>query len=141
MNAKQYLDQIGQKDRQINNKIKELAGLRELSTNITAQSDSERVQSSISGDKTCDIVAKIVDMQNEINWLIDEFVDLRQEVIRTIENLAGTYEYDVLHKRYVQFMTFDAIADSIIKKNGECMSRQGIYIIHKKALKKVENFL
>ena len=55
-----------------------------------------------------DSIDRVVDLEKEINALIDRLIDLKQEIIRTIELLNAT-EYDVLHKRYIQGMTFDEI--------------------------------
>ncbi len=142
MNAKQYLNQIKRLDTQINNKQIELEQLRVMSKSITGiDYSSDKVQSTGSKDKLGDIVAKIVDKQNEINKLIDKFVDIKQEAINVIEQVSDVDEYNVLHKRYVQFMTFDAIAKSIKKQNNDNISRQWVYITHKKAIKKVEIIL
>ncbi len=142
VNAKQYLNQIKRLDTQINNKQIELEQLRVMSKSITGiDYSSDKVQSTGSKDKLGDIVAKFVDKQNEINKLIDKFVDVKQEAINVIEQVSDVDEYNILHKRYVQYMTFDAIATSIIKKNGERMTYQWVCELHKRALIKVQQIL
>ena len=53
-------------------------------------------------------IERIVDLKREANEKIDELVDYKQHVIKTIEKLKPI-EYDVLHKRYIQGMQFEEI--------------------------------
>jgi DNA-directed RNA polymerase specialized sigma24 family protein len=58
-----------------------------------------------------DAVIKCVDMEAEINALVDALVDTKKKVIATIEQLDSPTEYNVLHKRYIQFKSLQEIAD------------------------------
>lgn len=119
----------------INNKQIELEQMYTLATNVTVSTDNERVQTSGSKDKVGDTVSKIVDLQNEINNMIDEFVDKKQEIIKTIEKLSNADEYDVLHKHYIQNKNWVQIAEDM------SYSYQGIHKIHNRALKEVQMIL
>ena len=92
----------------IENKMVEVSQWRDVALGITTNSEGERVQSSGSQQKMADAINRVVDLQAEINGMVDRLIDLKQEIIRTIELLNAT-EYDVLHKRYIQDMTFDEI--------------------------------
>lgn len=114
MTAKEYLQQVRRMDRLINNKIAELEQLRTLATSITAATDREAVQTSGVSDKVGNVVASIVDLQNEINALVDTYVDKRKEIIAQIdgiEKLQPLY-YAILHGRYIQFQSLQQIADN-----------------------------
>lgn len=106
--AQEYLEQVDKLNAMIENKMAEVAQWRDVALGITSNSEGERVQSSGSKQKMADSLDRVVDLQAEINALIDRLIDLKQEIIRTIELLNAT-EYDVLHKRYIQGMTFDEI--------------------------------
>lgn len=81
-----------------------------------------------------DAVCRYVDMEKEIDADIDRLVDAKREVIEVIEQLSAV-EYDVLHKVYVQYMTFDQIADIYDR------SYSMITTIHGRALKNVQKIL
>ena len=103
--AKEYLGQLDKANAMIENKMAEMAQWKSVAYGITAHSDGERVQSSGNPQKMADAINRVVDLQAEINIMIDRMIDLKQEVIQTIEGLSAT-EYDVLHKRYIQGMSF-----------------------------------
>lgn len=106
--AQEYLEQVLKLNVMIENKTVEAEQWRGVALGITANSEGERVQSSGSQQKMADAINRAVDLQAESNALIDRLIDLKQEIIGTIELLNAT-EYDVLHKRYIQGMTFDEI--------------------------------
>ena len=111
MTAKEYLSQIKKLDTLIDNKLAEVAHWKAVASGTTSRSEGERVQAMGSNQKMADAVARYMDMEAEINADIDRLVDIRQEVIKTIEQLPWI-EYDVLHKIYVQGKEFWEVADS-----------------------------
>lgn len=106
--AQVYLERVDKLNAMIENKMAEVAQWRGVALGITTNSEGERVQSSGSQQKMADAIDRVVDLQAEINGMIDKLIETKQEIIRTIEQLNAT-EYDVLHKRYIQGMTFDEI--------------------------------
>ena len=111
MDAKTYLSQVRKLDLQVKNKLIEKQQWKDIALGITANMDGERVQSSGGKSKMSDAVEKCVDMEAEIDELIDRLIDTKREVIQTIERLDSPSEYDLLHKRYIQFMSLQEIAD------------------------------
>ena len=111
MKSKEYLLQIRRLDRLIENKCYEADHWKTVACGTGTYSTDERVQSSGSKQKMADAIDRYIDLQKEIDKEIDRLVDLKREVIRTIEVLP-TDEYDILHKMYVQGMTFQDVADS-----------------------------
>lgn len=110
MNAKEYLDRIYFLNKKIDAKIAELEVLGSLLTKVNKELSPDVVQSSGSKDTLGDTVAKIVDLQKEINNMIDEYVDEYQEVVNIIEQVSDSKEYDLLHKRYIQGKTWAEIS-------------------------------
>lgn len=116
--AKEFLRQVEKLDVRIKNKLIEQQQWRDIALGITANMEGERVQSSGGKSKMADAVDRCVDMEAEINSLIDELINLKKEVIQTIERLYSPIEYDVLHKRFIQYKTLQEIADEYKKDYG-----------------------
>ena len=110
MKAKEYLRQLEDIDTKTKHKLEEIDSLKALASSITACSDGERVQASMSGDKIPKIVAKYVDMENKINEQIDGYIDLRHKIIDEIHNLNNGLYIKILFKRYVEFKSLEEIA-------------------------------
>lgn len=124
MRAKDYLNQISKIDRLIENKFAEMEHWKAIATGTTAYSEGDRVQSTGSKEKMADAVARYLDMEGEINADIDRLIDKKQEVISTIEQL-NVDEYDILHKIYVQFKTFQEVAAEKGKSYSWVTSKHG----------------
>ena len=134
MKAKEYLLQVEKLNKMIDNKLIELEQWKAMATGITVHSDGERVQSSGSQQRMADAVSRYVDIQNEVNAQIDRLVELKKEVISTIEQLPAQ-EYDLLHKVYIQLMSFKDAA-AAYNKHPKWAAR-----IHGSALQKVQKIL
>ena len=111
MNAKDFLQQPKKLDMMIVNKLAEQRQWRDVALGITANMEGERVQSAGTQSRMADAVEKCVDMETEINSLIDSLIETKREVIQTIEKLDSPVEYDVLHRRYIQYISLQDIAD------------------------------
>lgn len=111
MDAKSYLRQVEKLDKQISNKLVEREQWRDISLGITASIGGERVQASSGQQKMADAVIKCVDMEEEIDALVDNLIEVKKDVIATIEQLESPTEYDILHKRYIQFLPLQDIAE------------------------------
>lgn len=132
--AQDYLKSIRKKDFIIRNKLAEREQMYSMAFCITPQASGERVQSSGSKQKMANTIDKCVDMDREIDRLIDELIDLKKEIGAIIEELPMD-EYDVLHKMYFQFMTFDEIAEA------KDRSKSWATTTHGRALIKVQKVL
>ena len=108
--AKSYLLQAKLYDTHINNKLEELARLKDLSLRVTSSLKPDVVSTSGNHDKIGDAVAKIVDLETEINQAIDAYVDKKREISRLIEQVQDPDQLTVLHKRYIQYEHWEQIA-------------------------------
>lgn len=135
MDAKDFLEQINRIERTINAKTAEVSKLRDILYGVSAPMSNDPVQSSKTGDRMADIIAKIVDTENEINSLIDKYIDESKEIVKVIEQLKNPLHYTVIHKHYVSNMSFVEIAAV------ENFSYQYIVETHGKALKEIQNIL
>lgn len=134
MDAKEYLRQVEKLDLRIKNKLIEQRQWRDIAMGITANMDGERVQSSGTKNKMGDAVERCVDMEAEISSLVDKLIDTKKEVVQTIERLYSPIEYDVLHKRFIQYKTLQEIADEYKKDYGWAKSTCKRAVRHVQAL-------
>lgn len=109
--AQVFLEQVEKLDLLIKNKLIEQRQWRDIALGVTANMDGEKVKSSGAKSKMADAVGKCVDLEAEIDSLIDKLIDTKKEVIQTIEQLYSPIEYDVLHRRYIQYQSLQEIAD------------------------------
>jgi hypothetical protein len=133
--SKEFLKQVEKLDLRIKNKLIEQVQWREVALGITANMDGERVQSSGGKSKLANAIDKVVDMEYEIDSLIDELIDKKKEVIAIIERLDSATEYNVLHLRYIQYMSLQDIADQYGRDYG------WVTTCHGRALKNVQLLL
>ena len=132
MDTKQYLRQIKRLDRQIQNKLSELYNLKMMASSISVSNEGERVQTSGNKDQLGAVVAKIVDMEKEVDKMVDLFVDTRSEIISQIDSMDDLDSYDILSMRYVAGKTFHEISE----KTG--WSIRKVFSLHGKALLEFE---
>lgn len=109
MNAKEYLQQYRDADREINAKLDQIRRLRELATKTTQTLTTDRVQTSAE-NKVEGIVQKIVDLQQEVNEEIDKLTKIRRDVQSVILSVSDSARRNVLRLRYVQGMSWEQIA-------------------------------
>lgn len=131
MRAKEYLQQLRRLDTVIDQKIKELDDLKVKSTCISGFDYSkERVQTSPSGDAPyVRTVSRMIDLNEEINRDIDDFVDRKHKIINEIQSLENTKHIQILFKKYVEYKTFERIS---VEMN---YTYQYIVLLHGYALK------
>lgn len=134
MNSIAYLSQLNKINAVIECKEAEIENLYEISTSITAAIKDDCVQKSGTSDKVGDCVAKIADLQNEIQLEIEKYLITRSEILGTISKLESR-ETKLLYKRYFEAKTWGQIADEMH------YSRQTINLIHKKALQNLQKII
>ena len=76
---------------------------------ISFSSPSETV-APINCSTMADAVAKILDLQAEINRDIDDLVDLKRDIVTLLKRVDNTEYQTILEKRYLCFMTWEQIA-------------------------------
>lgn len=111
MTTKQYLNQIDRINRMVNNKLAEIYQLKTMVCSISVSANEDKVQSSSDKDKLGSAVAKIVDLENEINKAIDIYVDKKERIVSQIDSIKDIMEYQVLFSRYIEYKTFEQIAE------------------------------
>ncbi len=110
IDAKAFLQQVELFDNYINNKLEELDRLKALTLKITTSLKQDVVSSSGSQDKLGDAVAKIVDLEAEINEAVDTFIEKKRAVSGIIEKVNNPDQANVLSKRYLLYERWEQIA-------------------------------
>ena len=133
--VQKYLRQVRLYDTHIDTRLEELTRLRTLATQITSAIKPVPVFGSGNQDKLGNIVAKIIDLENEINDAVDAYIDKRREIGRAVEKLTDADQIAVLHKRYFEYKTLEKIA---IETN---YSYRSVCYIHGRALQALAKVL
>jgi DNA-directed RNA polymerase specialized sigma subunit len=131
MTAKEYLSQAYRIDQRINSKIEQVASLRELSLKATATLTDMPCGSRNVHSKE-NIIAKMIDLENEINADIDELVDLKREIVTAIKQVENNEYQTLLEQRYLCFKQWEQIAVDM------GYSLQHTFRLHDKALKLIK---
>lgn len=134
MRAKDFLQRVGKIDRLILNKTDEIERWRTLAESTTAPISGDRVQSSSDQQKMANAVINMVTIEDELTAEIDQLKQARRDVIAVIEKLNAN-QYDIMHKIYIQGMTFQQVADL------KGRTRGAISNMHRKAIKNVQAIL
>ena len=135
IDAKRYLQQIQLCDSRINTRLEELHRLKEMVVRIMPTPKDNITSGGGSQDKLANAVAKIVDLEAEIDREIDYFVNARRKIVALIDKLSDPDQIQVLHKRYVQYKTLERIAYDMN------MSYRNVCYIHGKGLQAVNEIM
>lgn len=129
--AVNYLSQIEYIEEMIGEKQDIIDSLRSSITGTSASTESERVQTSPK-DRLGETGAKIVDLCEQLNRDIDSFVDMKAEVIQTIDQYVDDLkERRLLYLRYLKFIPIESCAKELRT------SRATAYNFHKAAVQKI----
>lgn len=141
MNAREYLQRYGRELQKIVTLEERIRALDDLFS-VTQDMTSERVQSSPKPDKIGEIIAKKSDLNAELQEEIEASYDVMNEIEGTINRVPnGRYKL-ILYGRYICFMTWEKIAESMQRADGaEPYSERWLYILHKRALREVDKII
>lgn len=110
MTTKEYLGQISCLNRMINNKLTEIAQLKDMVVSISAPQSGDRVQTTPNFDKIGTKYAKMDEMERKIDGMVDELVDKKEKIIQQIDSMEDENTYNILFARYIEKKTFEVIA-------------------------------
>lgn len=131
MTAKEYLLQAYRIDQRINSKLEQIVSLRALATKATSTLSDTPPSGTRNVHSMEETIAKMVDLENEINIDIDTLVDLKREFVLIIKKINNPEYQTLLELRYLCFKTWEQIAVDM------GYSLQHIFRIHDKALKDI----
>lgn len=128
MTAKEYLSQL-KKDRvRIDKLLEKKEVLFSRATKTTHSMMVEKVQTSGKSDMVADNVIKSIEIGEEIEVLVYDYIQRKHDIIDQIQSLSEVNYIDVLFKVYVQGMNLKAAAKQ--------MGKSYAYVkeLHKRAL-------
>lgn len=135
VDAKAYLKQVELCDTRINNKLDELSVLKSIALKVTPSLSHAPAHSSGGQDKVGDVIAKIIDLEADINRTVDELVDKKREISAVVDQIQNADQLSVIYKHYFQFETLEQIACDMH------MSYRNVCYIHGRALQRVAQIL
>lgn len=110
-------------------KFEQLKELRELASCIKSPMDgSEKVQSSNNGNKTEELIIKIVALEEELKGNLNALLDRKIDITNKLNGIDDAEYKLLLNLRYLNFMTWEEIAC----KMGYTF--QWVHTLHKSAL-------
>lgn len=112
MTVYEWLQRARRLDAQIECKLAERQRLMDLATNITSSYNGMPHGKGTVPQKIQDIAVKLVELSNDIDSLVDDYVDTKNEIVATLEKLPPN-EYKVLHKHYIQNLTWEQVAEDL----------------------------
>ena len=113
MTAKEYMEQARYLDMQINSKIEQVRTLNELATKgTTVYSDMPHSPNRNTG-RMEETIAKIIDLESEIDRDIDALVGLKQEVKTAISKIEDEKCRVLLELRYINQKSWEEIANQL----------------------------
>lgn len=104
MTARDYLGQAFRLDQRINSKIEQVSSLNDLAVKCTSSVTGMPHNPNKGSDSMGDAIAKIVDLQREINKDIDVLVDLKAEIYSVVQAIDNVECRTLLELRYLSFM-------------------------------------
>lgn len=78
---------------------------------------------------------RIMKYREMLNCEIDNLVDRKRDIMKVIDKLDNDKEKLILYKRYINFQTFENIAEDL-----DITQRQ-VYKVYKKSLEKLQKFI
>lgn len=132
MTTKEFLNQAYRIDQRINSKLEQIISLHALATKATSTLSDMPVSKTESQSKMAEIIAKIVDLEAEINRDIEKLVEIKQNIVSTIKKVQNPELQTLLELRYLCFRTWEQIA---VEMNYDL---SWVHRLHNRALNKIK---
>jgi DNA-directed RNA polymerase specialized sigma subunit len=131
MTTKEWLNRAWRIDKMVNAKFEQLQSLRDLATKATSTISDVPPSGTRNVHRMEDIIAKLIDMENEVKTEIEVLVDIKAD-IKTAINAVENEDYrTLLELRYLCFKPWEEIATALRYSNDH------IFYLHRKALSKI----
>jgi hypothetical protein len=133
MTTKDYLSQAYRIDQRINSKIEQVQSLRDLAEKASATlSDVPPSKGTRNVHRMGDVIAKMVDLESEINGDLCHLLDTKREIVTVIKCVDSTELRTLLELRYLCFKTWEQIAVELH------FDLRWVHRLHNRALNEVE---
>ena len=132
MTAKEYLSQAFWLDAGIDSKLDQLERLNALATRTTTAFSKTPHACRPNPGNHEDIIIKIIDLEDKIKVEMDRLIELKAEIVRTIDKVSSAEQRAILEKRYLCFLSWEEVA---AETN---YSIQHVFRLHGYALKEID---
>lgn len=109
MTIEEYVGARKHLDKEIECKLEQIKELEALATKVSPSSGCSG--SGQVSDKVGKTVAKIIDLENEINSAIDKLVDLKAEILQKINLIRSPLHRTMLERKYILGNSIETIAE------------------------------
>jgi len=130
--TKHLLSQAYRIDQRINSKLEQVSSLRELAVKASATLSDMPRSGTRNVQRMEEIIARIVDIETEINNDIDSLINIKQEVMSIINGVTKPEYQSLLELRYLCFKSWEQIACDLN------YSVSWVLKLHHKALRSVD---
>ena len=134
VNAKEYLEQAHSMDLQIKSKIAQLKSIQSLSQKVT-QVLTDMPKAQMLSSSLEESVAKVVDLEKEIQESITRLGTLRNESEQRVALVKPPEVRSVLELRYLAFMDWEEVASSMN------YTKRWVLKLHSQGLEQVNSLL
>lgn len=132
MNTKEYLSQAYRIDQRINSKLEQVHSLRDLAAKATATLTDMPRNLSPNIHRMEDVIAKMVDLESEINADLCRLIDTKHEIVTVVKCVENPELQTLLELRYLCFKTWEQIAVEMH------FDLRWVHRLHNRALNEVE---
>lgn len=129
MTSIEFLESIQEQDIEIDEQLLALSEKKARAISISAVVNSERVQTSMVGDRIGKELAEIAELESEINHKIDKLYATKRKAMDVIAKMGDENLQEVLLKRYFEYKNMPQIARE------EKITVRGVQKRHSKAIK------
>lgn len=130
--AKNYLMKAYRIDIRISNKLEQIALLNALATKATSVISDMPGSPNRNIHKTEDVIVKIVDLQEEVKADMEGLVDLKKQIMDSINQVEDPELRTLLELRYLSYLSWEQIAGEMY------YGIDNIFKLHRKALDQIE---
>ena len=109
MTTVKYLEQAKRFEFMIQNKSNEVERFKAMATSITVAPKEDVIQSSGDKDKIGTLMAKVIDLENEVRVLTES----RDKIIKQIESISDADMYQIMYLKYIEDLSFSEIGRMI----------------------------
>jgi hypothetical protein len=132
LTAKEYLSQAYRIDQRINSKLEQVQSLRDLATKATATLSDMPRSASPNIHRMEDVIAKMVDLETEINADLTMLIDLKHEIVTVVKCVEAPDLQTILELRYLCFQTWEEISVALH------LDIRWVHRLHNRALNEVD---
>lgn len=132
LTAKEYLSQAYRIDQRISSKLQQVQSLRDLAEKATATLSDMPSSGTRNPHRMEDVIAKMVDLESEINADLLRLIDQKHEIVTVINCVESPELQTILDMRYLCFETWETIAVALH------LDIRWVHRLHNRALSEID---